>query len=230
MKDAARRARPPQSVEELLARAHALEGRPLGALATESGVGLGPGGVHSKGKPGVLLEAVLGATGGSNAVHDFEALGVELKSLPVTAGTTSPLESTYVCVVPADDADRVEFDTSWLRRKLACVLFVPILARSRKEPFGERVIGRAFLWTPNDEELAVLRADFEDIMGAIALGGAETLTAHVGRVLQARPKAATGSVRMTLVGPDGEPIETIPRGFYLRPSFTETLLRRASVS
>lgn len=218
---------PPGSVDELVARARALEGVRLGALADRLGFGLGPGGVRSKGKPGLLLEAALGADGGSGAVHDFSALGVELKSVPVTAGTTTPLESTYVCVVPAGDADRVEFESSWLRRKLACVLFVPILATSRKEAFDARAVGRAFVWSPNDEELATLRADFEDIMGAIALGGAETLTAHVGRILQARPKAATGSVRMSLVGPDGEPIETVPRGFYLRPAFTETLLRRA---
>lgn len=222
------RVAPPDSLDTLVRRAHALEGVRLGALATTLGFGLGAGGVRSKGKPGLLLEAALGADGASGAVHDFAALGVELKSVPVTSGTTSPLESTYVCVVPADDADRVEFETSWLRRKLACVLFVPILATERREPFDARIVGRAFVWSPNDEELAQLRADFEDIMGAIALGGAETLTARVGRILQARPKAATGAVRMSLVGPDGEPIETVPRGFYLRPTFTETLLRRAS--
>ena len=222
---------PPRDLEQLLARARVLEGRALEALASHAEFALGVGGVRSKGKPGALLEALLGATGGSHAVHDFEALRVELKTIPVMsagvglAATLAPLESTYVCRVPASDADRVEWETSWVRSKLSCVLFVPIHARDRKEPIASRVVGRPFLWSPSEDEERTLRGDFEDIMGAIALGGVEQLTAHVGRVLQCRPKAANGSARMHLVGPDGEAIHTVPRGFYLRPTFTGALVR-----
>lgn len=219
---------PPQSIEELVARARQLEGRTLGSLASEAGFALGPGGVHSKGKPGTLLEALLGADGGPSAVHDFRHLKVELKTLPMTTEPKrAPLESTYVCRVPADDADRVEWETSWVRSKLSRVLFVPIYATARKEAFVDRVVGRAFFWTPSETEERTLRADFEEIMGAIALGAVEHLTAHVGCILQCRPKAANGSARMHLTGPEGEAIETVPRGFYLRPAFTGTLAASA---
>jgi DNA mismatch repair protein MutH len=33
---------------------------------------------------------------------------------------------------------------------------------------------------------------------------------------------------MRLVGPEGEAIDTVPRGFYLRPSFTKALFARGS--
>lgn len=217
---------PPLSVDELVARALTLEGRRLGDLANDARFELGPGGVRSKGKPGALLEALLGATGGSSAVHDFAHLGVELKSLPV-GPEGMPLESTYVCRVPLGDAESEEWETSWVRSKLSRVLFVPIVARERKQPFAERRVGHAFLWTPSPDEDRMLRADFEDIMGAVALGAVEHLTAHVGQLLQCRPKAADGSARTRLWGPEGESIDTIPRGFYLRPSFTRGLLERA---
>lgn len=217
---------PPRSEGELLDRARALEGITLGELSVRAGFALGPGGVRSKGKPGALLEALLGATGGSQAVHDFEALRVELKTLPIADG--APLESTYVCRVPAADAEHVEWETSWARSKLSRVLFVPILAASRKQAFDARTVGRAFLWSPSEDEDRALKADFDDIMGAIAIGAVENLTAHVGAILQCRPKAADGSARMRLVGPEGEAIDTVPRGFYLRPSFTKALLARAS--
>ncbi len=218
---------PPATREELLARAADLEGRSLREISLAQDVRLPTltgGGTRQKGKPGALIELVLGATGGSVARHDFPNLEVELKTLPIDE-RGQPLESTYVCRVPAGDAERVEWATSWARAKLSTVLFVPIHATSRRQPFSDRVVGRAFLWGPSPEQEAILKADFEDIMGAIALGGAETLTAHTGRVLQARPKAAHGGVRMKLRGPDGESIETVPRGFYLRPAFTASLLR-----
>jgi DNA mismatch repair protein MutH len=45
-------------------------------------------------------------------------------------------------------------------------------------------------------------------------------------VLQVRPKARDGSARAVVWGAEGERIETVPRGFYLRASFTGTILRR----
>ena len=42
--------------------------------------------------------------------------------------------------------------------------------------------------------------------------------------LQVRPKAATGRTRTFSFGPEGEWIATVPRGFYLRASFTRALL------
>ena len=52
----------------------------------------------------------------------------------------------------------------------------------------------------------------------------EELTAHRGRWLQVRPKAAHGRVRTVAFGAEGEAIATIPRGFYLRTRFTGAIL------
>jgi DNA mismatch repair protein MutH len=43
--------------------------------------------------------------------------------------------------------------------------------------------------------------------------------------MQARPKAAHGRVRTRAYGPEGEPIEALPRGLYLRARFTAAILR-----
>jgi DNA mismatch repair protein MutH len=53
----------------------------------------------------------------------------------------------------------------------------------------------------------------------------EALTAHTGTWLQVRPKAKDGSARTLAWSPDGDPIATTPRGFYLRTSFTGAILR-----
>ena len=64
-------------------------------------------------------------------------------------------------------------------------------------------------WIPTAEQLAVLAGDFEEIMGMIALGGIERLTARTGRWLQVRPKGANARDRTWLgwcgglVGGDG---------------------------
>ncbi len=214
--------RAPRSVDELLARARAIEGVSLGELLRRLGCEASTDPVRTKGSAGETLERALGATGGSSKVHDFPELGVELKTIPVTSAGV-PLESTYVCTLSLGDADAQEWDTSWVRAKLARVLFVPLIG-----PHGlawqERVVGAPLLWSPTREQDDVLRGDFDDVVGLVGVGRIEELTAHRGRWLQVRPKARDGSVRTIAWGSDGEAIGTVPRGFYLRARFTGALL------
>jgi DNA mismatch repair protein MutH len=207
---------------ELLARARALQGKTVREIAGALGLFAGGEAVRTKGTPGAILERALGATGGSSKVHDFPELGVELKTIPLDARGV-PLESTYVCTLSLSDADSQEWATSWVRAKLACVLWVPTLGASEL-PWPERTIGEPVLWSPTPEQEAVLRGDFDEVVGLVGIGRIEELTAHRGRWMQVRPKAAHGRVRTAAFGAEGERIETIPRGFYLRARFTGALL------
>lgn len=210
-------AAPPIDEDDLLIRAAALRGTSLAAL----GQGL-VGGLRQKGKIGEAIERALGATPGAGAVHDFPHLGVELKTIPVAADG-APHESTYVCAVRVGDAAAMTWAGSWVRRKLSCVLWVPIVGERAAAP-SARVVGGAVLWRPTAEQEAILRADFEEIVGLVGVGRVEDVSAHLGRWLQLRPKAASGRERTIALGLDGEVVRTVPRGFYLRPRFTRALL------
>src|SRR5262245_35676959 len=97
----------PSSRSELLARARALSGQSLGALAAHFGVPVPPDLRRRKGFAGELLERALGAVAASRAGPDFPALGVELKSLPV-GSQGLPLESTFVCTLPLGQVGDLE--------------------------------------------------------------------------------------------------------------------------
>jgi len=215
--------RPPSSEDELRERALWLAGRTVGELASALGLGAPVSGVRGKGKAGDLLEKALGAEAGSAAIPDFPGLGIELKTIPVNAAG-QPRESTFVCTISLADAERARWETSVARAKLAHVLFVPLIGDGKKAS-NERLIGAPLFWKPTPEQEAVLRADFEDAMGIIGAGGIEAITARSGRWLQVRPKAATGRVRTISFGPEGEWIKTVPRGFYLRATFTAAILK-----
>ncbi len=202
-----------------MARARALEGVALSALMDVSGLPL-----HTKGKAGEAIERALGATGvGANL--DFPELGVELKTIPVEPNE-KPRESTFVCAIQLAHADREEWADSWVKRKLSRVLWMPIVHHAD----DERVVGRAVLWTPTHEQTCIMQADFDEILGAIAIGGIEGVTAHMGRWLQLRPKAADSHARALALGPDDALISTVPRGFYLRARFTGAILRDPSAT
>jgi DNA mismatch repair protein MutH len=206
-----------------MARAGALRGWSVEALAERYGVRVAGAPVTTKGKVGELVERALGATGGSSATWDFPSLRVELKTIPVDE-RGAPRESTFVCALSLLDAERAEWEGSWVRAKLARVVWVPIEVLRD----GTRRIGDARMWSPTREQDQVLGDDFAEIAGRIAIGDIERVSARVGRWLQLRPKAAHGRVRTLAPGSDGEIIATVPRGFYLRARFTGAILRDAA--
>lgn len=212
---------PPRHLEELVVRVAALAGRSLGEIAAALDVSLAGTAVRTKGRVGQLLERALGASAGSAALPDFPHLGVELKTVPVDAAG-APRESTFVCTIDLATADRTSWEESLARRKLAHVLFVPVFVEHPE--VGARRVGRGCFFRPTAAQEAVLRADFDDAMGAIGAGGADDLTAHHGRWLQVRPKAANGAVRTFAPDDDGALVETGPRGFYLRRKFVAAVL------
>jgi len=72
----------------------------------------------------------------------------------------------------------------------------------------------------------LLRTDWERLAEMIAAGDVEQITGHLGDVLQVRPKAPHGKSRRRAPDEEGAVQWTMPRGFYLRPTFTGAVLAR----
>ena len=219
------RAPVPHSRLELMLRALALEGAPLGEVAGAMGVQVPASLERAKGWAGQLIERALGADPKAGSRPDFPQLGVELKTIPVGA-SGRPRESTFCCSIRMADADSQAWEDSRLRRRLACVLWVPVAWVAGAAPADQR-IGRPCLWRPDADETARLRADWELLMGHIGAGLAEQLSARQGEVLQVRPKAAHAQVR-TWAPAEGGRAPTLPLGFYLRTAFTAAILAAAA--
>ena len=219
-----RRIRPPRSEDELLARADAIAGRALGDVAAERGLPVPATTRQGKGWTGTVIEHALGASAGSLPEPDFRLISVELKTIPIGAGRR-PLESTYVCTVPLAGDAGPRWRDSNVRRKLARVLWVPFEG-DRAIPLPARRIGSALLWSPSPEEEAALASDWETLMDRVVLGRVEEISAREGECLQIRPKAANAAARRRAIGSSGAWETTLPRGFYLRASFTAALLAR----
>lgn len=214
----------PDSEAQLMAQAQRLAGYSLGELARLAGLPIPQDLKRDKGWIGLLLEVWLGASAGSKPEQDFAALGVELKTIPVDS-QGKPLETTFVCVAPLTGNTGITWETSHVKHKLNRVLWVPVEGE-RAIPLAERRIGSPLIWSPDEEEDRQLRLDWEELMDMIVLGQVERITARHGEVLQLRPKAANSKALTEAIGTHGEPILTLPRGFYLKKNFTGALLAR----
>ncbi|AKA46399.1 TPA: DNA mismatch repair endonuclease MutH [Haemophilus influenzae] len=213
----------PQTLEQLLSQAQSIAGLTFGELADELHIPVPIDLKRDKGWVGMLLERALGATAGSKAEQDFSHLGVELKTLPINA-EGYPLETTFVSLAPLVQNSGVKWENSHVRHKLSCVLWMPIEG-SRHIPLRERHIGAPIFWKPTAEQERQLKQDWEELMDLIVLGKLEQITARIGEVMQLRPKGANSRSVTKGIGKNGEIIDTLPLGFYLRKEFTAQILK-----
>ncbi len=213
---------PPTTVEELALRAAQLAGKSIGELAQSNGVKLPKNLKTKKGWQGQFLEQCLGADAGNLSKPDFSLIDVELKTLPIDySGKVK--ESTYVCVVDINNNLAVQWRESPVYKKLKHVLWIPI-AKINGEPLSCSKIATPFFWQMDGSEELLLKSDWENAMELVSLGKIHQLNAKMGQILQVRPKAANSRVLTSSVDESGDPAQTLPRGFYLRPQFTQSLL------
>ncbi len=215
---------PPDSEHELLSRVNKISGQTLAQLAAEVHWPVPADLTRDKGWIGQLIEVHLGASAGNLSEPDFQKLGIELKTIPLTAKHQAK-ETTYVCTVPLLNNIGLQWWDSCVYKKLSTVLWIPIEADPQLA-LAERKVGSGFLWSPDKEQWDILQTDWEDFMELISLGEVESITAHQGEYLQIRPKAANASAVTTGIGIDGLRMQTLPRGFYLRTLFTNKILQK----
>jgi len=215
-------ASPPRTEQELLHNAGQLTGKSLLQVASELGLQVPVDQKRAKGWVGEMIEVYLGATASSLPEPDFQNIGVELKTLPLNH-LGKPKETTFVCTVSLNENAGRTWEDSVVRHKLNRVLWVPVEA-GVDIALPHRRIGSPFIWSPDPDQEAALRIDWQELMDMIAMGEIERINSQQGRYLQIRPKAANASILSQTTKENGQHSMTLPRGFYLRTSFTESLL------
>lgn len=214
----------PSNETELVTNAQSLAGLTLGEIAQQAGIEVPTNLDRDKGWSGLLLEHVLGATAGSKPEPDFPELGIELKTIPINM-QGKPLETTFVAVAPLIGLVGTTWQSSHVKHKLTRVLWVPIVAE-RQIPVRDRIVATPFIWSPSAEEEALLANDWQELTDMIVLGEVENISGKHGQIMQLRPKAANSKVKTDAFDKHGRPFKTLPRGFYLKIPFTQSLINK----
>lgn len=212
----------PTSEAELLARCQEIEGLSFAQLSLELNLIIPHEANQRKGWIGQAIELALGADARNKASPDFQTLSIELKTIPI-ASNGKPAESTFITSIPLLTIHQEQWHSSQCYSKLKRILWVPIEG-DKIIPYSQRRIGRAVLWSPNANQEAILADDWNHLTLLISTGQLEILDASAGIYLQVRPKAANGKALCYATDLKGNKVQTLPRGFYLRSLFTNSII------
>lgn len=213
---------PPKTEEELLDRCNTLEGLSFGQLSMSLDLSIPFNPNQRKGWVGQALEIALGTDAGNHSMPDFQHLGIELKTLPISK-SGKPTESTFITTIPLLTIHQQNWNSSQCYSKLKRILWFPIEGET-DIPYAQRRIGRGFIWSPDEHQERVLAADWNYLTLQISTGQLETIDATAGDYLQVRPKAANGKSLCYGYDSEGNKVKTLPRGFYLRSNFTSKIM------
>ena len=151
--------------------------------------------------------------------------------MPVDAELV-PRESTAVCQIDPIAIAAESWETSYVRQKLARVLFIALEVASpgagASRSVGDHRVAAARLWSPSPDDERALRTDFElFVRRYFRRGRTDDITGHLGAVLQVRPKGRNAADRRAGYDAEGRATQVGKCGFYLRPSFVGRILRQA---
>lgn len=213
---------PPTTEMELIERCSPIAGLSFAQLSLSLGLTIPTNPDQRKGWIGQVIELVLGTDASNKSLPDFQELGVELKTLPL-AKSGKPTESTFITSIPLLTIHKQDWGSSQCYAKLKRVLWIPVEGDT-DIPYPQRRIGQGFLWSPSESQKTILAMDWNYLTQQISTGYLETLDAKAGEYLQVRPKAAHGKSLCYGFDSQGNKVKTLPRGFYLRSSFTATII------
>lgn len=214
----------PASESELLERCYKIEGLSFSQLSRLTNYPIPRLPVHRKGWLGRAIELILGSDAGTKPQPDFTGLGIELKTIPLNHHG-NPAESTFITSISLLTIQQETWTTSCCYSKLRRVLWVPIEGDQRIN-YPDRRIGCGHIWSPSAEEETALMQDWQELTNFITLGKLAEINSSYGQCLQIRPKANNARSLCYSFDENGNKQLTLPRGFYLRTSFTAKLLRR----
>jgi DNA mismatch repair protein MutH len=209
---------------ELLERCKPIEGLSFAQLAKRYHLSIPQNPVQRKGWVGQAIEMALGTTAGTTAQPDFLELGIELKTIPLNH-LGKPAESTHITSISLLTVHKETWLTSQCYSKLKRVLWLPVEG-DKAIPFANRRIGQALLWSPSQNDMAILENDWNELTWLVTRGQLGDIHAGLGEYLQIRPKAASSKSLCYGFDEQGNKIQTLPRGFYLRSQFTDTILKK----
>ena len=190
-----------------------------------------------KGGLGNLLEErYFGYDANSDMEPDFAEAGVEAKTTCCDMkkdGTLTAGERLSIDMVPYGDEATLDFDSSLFWAKAHRILLVVYLRDKGLKDRYDQQLKYAILFTPTADDLAIIRRDYETIMGYVRTGRANELSEGMTMYLGAATKGANAEKstviqRYPYIAENGE-VQYLParrRAFSFKQSYMRVILSK----
>jgi DNA mismatch repair protein MutH len=196
-----------------LEKLRAVEGKAISEVATTAGTTVS----RSKSAAANVIRTYMGEKSKGRS-GDFERFGVEVKLVPIDAG--KPVEATSFPGFIHEELAFESWEDSDLLGRLNRILFIPV-ERAKGQDQATARVGRAFFWSPPEDELRGIEVEWDRYRRLIAEGGAAKLPkASETMFIHVRPKGRDSTDRD--LAPGG--VDVIRKCFWLNQRYVARII------
>ena len=202
---------------EVLTRLNRFAGRTLSEIAEVIGADLS----NAKGAANRIVRRALGIVDDKVRLKEFEDRGISIKTVPV-APDGSTYEAMSFPYFRYKEYAAEDWEDSTFLSHIQRLLVVPILRATKSTPLPNRLMGRAFFWSPSAADLTIIREEWTRIRDLIRGERADALPSYgATELIHARPHAR--DARDVDEAPGLGPLPK--HCLWLNPSYTARIVR-----
>ena len=201
---------------EVVRRLEFFAGLRISEVAEHLGIAI----TGSKGAAHTIVRRALGITDDKARLREFEDRGIVIKTVPLSLEGKAYEAMSFPYFRYAEYADEVWEDSEFLSY-IQRLLIVPVLRAEPATPIQNRVLGRAFFWSPTRADLEFIEAEWTRIRDLIRSGKADRLPSYSEtEFIHARPhgRDSDDTDEDPLLGP-------LPKySLWLNPNYTARIV------
>jgi DNA mismatch repair endonuclease MutH len=214
--------------QKLLEKLHILKGKNLQEIADIYDLYITS---SAKNSVAILIRKAIGFKNIKSRIKEFEQRGLEIKTIPVRPMDNRPWESTSFPTMKLQEFVEEEWESSTLYNYLEKVLFIPIYRDQKDTPLQNRVFGRAFYWSPSDQELEIIKKEWTMYQQEVRSGLAKVHLKGEKEVTGLSKESETNIIHIRPHGRDRTDRDIDPHGnsvvkqsFWLNKKFVQKLI------
>ncbi|TLS99587.1 MutH/Sau3AI family endonuclease [Aliarcobacter cibarius] len=153
---------------DILNQINKFESKTLGYIARKFNIEISKG----KNAAATILKKFLGFKNVNSRIKEFEQLGIQVKIISTRKSDFKPWEAVSFPTFKLKELIKenfyegenefVEWDNCSLLKDINRILFLPIFREKNKGiPIEDRILGKAFFWSPSIDELEIIKNEWE---------------------------------------------------------------------
>jgi DNA mismatch repair protein MutH len=168
--------------KEIILKLKLLEDLTLGEVAKKFDINVPNG----KNAAATIIKKSIGFKNVNSRIKEFEQLGIQVKTISTRKSDFKPWEAVSFPTFKLKELVKEQWDEgideeeglTWERcsfkEEINRILFIPILKNEKEGvPTDEKVIGKAFFWSPSSTELEIIKKEWENYIDEINNGKVE---------------------------------------------------------
>ncbi len=146
---------------------------------------------RGKSAAATIVKKAIGFKNVGAPIKELDQLGIEVKVIPVRTKDLQPYEAVSFPAFVMNELVMEKWEEAELMEDLDSILFIPLLRWHRKTDKSLSTIGKAFIWSPSEEEWNIIEREWGQYRREIQQGKARTgLTkAPATQIIHVRPHA-----------------------------------------